>query len=349
MTSETNNPLFNTKDKKRFLDEMVTGRVISEETSKSYERILGIAGKSEKGLDKDLNQFTLEELEAVLFGLQANNRNTVEAYARIISSYLNWSVQKGLSRINPLAELKPDDFVKYLTNKEVYFTEKQIRRYEDRCENYQDAVIIRLLFIGVGGKQMSEIRNLKKGDVDRDNKRIRLVNTLKEDKDTGLPIKFTERYIDVEDEHVFDLIEGAINKKTYVKRNGEVGEGHGNRSIGNLELVNNDYVVRSSITKTENFNYPVDKFVVYRRIQMLADVFGIEDFTSKLIQRSGMMHYASQLIQDEELSLDDMKMVADRFGVKSYHNLKGFLTVENILKTYPQLDEKGMGKDGRNS
>jgi integrase len=334
MTSETNNSLFDAEVKQNFLEDMIAGGAITEETAKNYERILGITAEYEGLLEKDLNKFNLKELEAVLLGFKANNRNTVETYARIISSYLNWSVDNNSSEVNPLAELKPNDFIKYLTNGEIYYTERQLRRWEGRMENYQDAIITRLLFLGVGGKQMSEIRNLKKGDVDRDNKRLRLVNTLKEDKVTGLPIKFTERWLEIDDEYTFDLIEGAMNQKTYTKRNGNMKQNPHVRPY--TDLVANEYVVRSSITKTENFNYPVDKFVVYRRIQMIAEVFGIENFSAKLIQRSGMIHLGNKLMQDGELSLDDMKMVADRFNIKSYHNLKGFLTVENILKTYPQ-------------
>uniref|UniRef100_UPI00406C8B6D hypothetical protein n=1 Tax=Peribacillus sp. FSL E2-0159 TaxID=2975289 RepID=UPI00406C8B6D len=58
--------------------------------------------------------------------------------------------------------------------------------------NYQDSVILHLLFIGVGGKQLSEIRNLNKKDIDWENGRLRLVNSLKEDI-YGNPLKFTER------------------------------------------------------------------------------------------------------------------------------------------------------------
>lgn len=333
VANETNNSLFNAEDKESFLNDMMESGAITEETSKNYERILAHTAEFEEALEKDLNRFNLKELETILFSFKANNRNTVETYARIISSYLNWSVGQGLAQVNELAELKPNDFIKYLTNSEVYFTEKQVRRWEDRMDNYQDAVIIRLLFMGAGGKQMSEIRNLKKGDIDRTNKRIRLVNTLKEDKETGLPTKFTERWLTV-DERTFNLIEGALEQKTYSKRNGQMKQNPHVRPY--TDLVSNDYVIKSSITKTENFNQPVDKFVVYRRIQMLSEVFGIEDFTAKLIQRSGMINYGHKLLQDGKLSLDDMKIVADRFNIKSYHNLKGFLTVENILKTYPQ-------------
>ena len=323
--------LFNEVVKRNFLGEMINTNNITKDTAKNYERIFGLISPIEKALNKDVNQFTFEEIESIMRGFKANNRNTVETYSRIISGYLNWSVNNSLSNSNPMLELKPNDFSKYLTNDEEYFTLSQIRRWEGMMENYQDAVIVHLLFCGVGGKQLSEIRNLKKSDIDVSKKRIKLTNSLKEDK-FGNPIKFTERYIDIEDDYLFELLEGAINQSKYIKKNGDMNYNPHVRPFN--DLVDNEYVVRSSITKTENFSNPVDKFVIYRRIQMIGDVFGIENFTAKLIQRSGMIYYASTTINEGKISLEDLKIVADRFGVKSYHNLKGFLTVDNILKTY---------------
>jgi integrase len=336
MTNERNNALFESERKNNFLNDMISSGAITSETSKSYLRIFNKTSEKEEALKKDLTEFTLEELETILFDFKANNRNTLESYGRIISSYLNWGVQHQFSKNNPLSELKPNDFEKYLTNEEEYFTERELRRIEDRCENFQDAVILRLLFLGAGGKQMSEIRNLKEQDIDRKNKRIRLINTFKSDKNK-MPIKFTERWIHIHGdhaEHTFDLIEGAIRVKSYLKRNGEIAEGNNSRSIGRLDLVENDYVIRASMTNTENFDIPVDRFVIYRRIQMISTLFGIPELTAKYIQRSGMIFLGNELVQDEILSLDDMKIVADRFNMKSYHNLKGFLTVDNIRKSY---------------
>ena len=332
MTNERNNSLFEEEVKKEYLDYMINTKTISEETSRSYNRILLVTSKIEEELGKDLNQFTFEELEDVLRSFEANNRNTVESYGRIISSYLNWSVENGYSKDNVLYDLKPSDFEKYLTNNEVYFTDKQLRRYEERCENAQDSVIIRLLFMGVGGKQMSEIRNLKvEEDIDKKNKRLHLTNTLKAD-DQGYPIKFTTRWIDV-DERTIDLIQGAIDQRTYTKKNGEMVERANIRPYTDLAI--NDYVIRPSITKTDNLNRPVDRFVIYRRIQTLAESFGVDELNAKFIQRSGMMYHANNEIKDGELTLDDIKIVAERFNIKSYHNLKGIVTEENIRATYP--------------
>lgn len=333
MTNDKNNSIFNTEVKNDYIEQMISEGHITEDTAKSYIRIFNVSYPLELEFEKDLNEFTLEEMEKIFYGFEANNRNTIESYGRIISAYLNWSVQTGLIKKSVLANFRPETFEKYIYG-ETYFTDKQLRRYEDRCENYQDAVIIRLLFMGVGGKQMSEIRNLKKSDVDRKNKRLKLTNTLKADKQ-GLPIKSTERWLDIDD-RTMELIDGAITQKTYVKKNGDLKQTETNNIRPFTDLISNEYVVRASITKTENWNVPVDKYVIYRRIQTIAESLGINDMTAKFIQRSGMVYHANELTKDDgELSLDDLKIVADRFNMKSYHNLKGFLTVENIRQTYP--------------
>ncbi|UUV46576.1 site-specific tyrosine recombinase [Bacillus phage vB_BanS-Thrax3] len=330
--------VINTNDNSIFdkdgLKETFLLEAVNENTVFSYKRIFKYTSKHEFALDKDIRLFTFSELETVLFNFKSNNRNTVETYARIISSYLNWCVKHGKIKENVLASLKPKDFEKYLTNEEVYITEKTLRRYEDRCVNPQDSVILRLSFVGVGGKQMSEIRNLRISDVDFENKRLHLLNTLKEDKN-GLPVKFTERFLDVDD-RTLELIKNAYEQKIYLKKNGDMIAQDNIKKTN--DLVNSHYIVRASITKThKSINAPVDKFVVYRRMKNIAEALQFDKLTAKYIQRSGMMYYANELIKGEnELSLDDIKIVADRFNMKSYHNLKGFLDLEHIRQTYPQ-------------
>ncbi|UUV47094.1 site-specific tyrosine recombinase [Bacillus phage vB_BanS-Thrax5] len=330
MTNINDNSLFDKDNlKKKFLGE------IAESTAKSYKRIFEYAKPHEESLDKELRFFSLEEMETVLYGFKANTRNTVETYGRIISSYLNWCVEHGYTKNNVLKELKPTDFEKYLTNMEKYMTEKQLTRYEDRCVNAQDSVILRLSFIGVGGKQMSEIRNLKKSDIDWANGRIHLTNTLKED-DNGFPLKYTQRYLEV-DERTLDILQEAIDQKEYEKKNGQMDE---NEHVGRFtNLIDNDYVIRASITNLkdgDNINKPADKFVIYRRLDVIKETLHIPTLTAKYIQRSGMVYYANELMKQvgDEMTLDELKVIADRYNMKSYHNLKGFLTIDNIRQTY---------------
>lgn len=330
LTNVSNNSLFNAERKLEFLTDMIESGAIKEKTSTSYLRIFSTSKqdkgtiKIEKELNKDLSEFTLEEMEKVFYNFDANNRNTLESYGRIISSYLNWNVKKGYITTNVLSGFKPTDFEKYLTNDEVYLTEAELRRLEDRCDNYQDAVIPRLLFEGLSGKELSEIRNLKKKDVIAERNALIMRN---EETNSETTFYVSERTI--------YLLLKAIEEKTYRKKNGVMEQTQYNNVREYTDLVDNDYVIRASITKTENFHKPVNKFVIYRRIDLLSGVWGIEDLTAKFIQRSGMIHFAHEKMKDHgELTLADLKNIAERFGVSSYHNLKGFLTMENVEKVY---------------
>lgn len=324
-TNVKNNPLFNEEVKNQYLN------TISDKTKQSYRRIFTITSEHERALNKDINKFELKEIEVILSSFKSKSRNTIESYGRIISSYLNWCVKTGIISENVMSDMKPDDFEKFIYDKSGYLSDKDLMQIENLCNNYQDAVILRLLFIGVGGKQLSEIRNLKIEDVDFKNKMIKLTNTLKSD-NRGLPLKYTERFIDVDD-RTLRLIEGAIGQTTYLKRNGDLVQTENDNVRPYTDLVDNDYVVRSSITKTDNYNTPVDKFVIYRRLSMLEDVLGIDKFNAKFIQQSGMLYLAHNIVEDT-ISLDDLKMIADRFNVKSYHNLKGIINDDNINKIY---------------
>lgn len=298
---------------------------VKENTRVSYERIFKVTSPFEFMFDKDVKEFSLEQIETILYSFKSNKRNTVESYGRIISAYLNWCVENKYSENNVLKDFKPEDFEKYIANNESFLSESKIRRYEDRCANYQDAVILRLLFIGIGGRQMSEIRNLKESDVDFQTGEVVLTNTLKEE--NGLPVKSTKRVMKVDDRTLY-LIAGAVKQKTYDKKNGEMEQVDRVRTY--TDLVKNEYVVRPSFTKVEHSLHPVDKYVLYRRIAMMSEVFN-NKFTAKSIQRSGMINYAKDLVGDsKEVTLEDIKIVADRFNVKSYHNLKGFITIDNL-------------------
>lgn len=339
MTKEINNDLFNAKVKEDYLSEMVENHSISEATVTSYRRIFTITAEYENALKKDLNQFNFQEVETILYGFNSKHKNTVEGYARIISSYLKWSVRKGLTNENVLQDLKPTDFEKYVTEAEEYITEKQLRRYEDLTENYQDSALLRLYFLGVGGKNLSEIRYFEKTDIDFNNKILRLKNVFEEgnsDNDFE-PIKFTERYLPVDDRTLY-LLKGAMNQKVYMKKNGNISHLKNNVKPY-MDLVDNKYVFRPSISNLQNWRSPIKKHVLFTRINQLAENLGIDYLTSKFLQRSGMIYYASQLVKDGVLSYQDRQMVAEHYNVKSATNLRGFLTIENIIKTYPQVVE----------
>lgn len=310
--------------KKKYLSTM-TEQDISVTTAEKYASFFSRIDNYESDYNKDLMYFKIDEIENILYGFKSNSINTIEQYSRIISKYLNWGVQEGIINKSPLADFRPDDFIKYLTNNDIYFTDKDLKRYEEKCLNYQDSSLIRLLFIGVGGKHLSEIRNLRKDDVDLQNKRLRLINSLKEDK-SGNPVKFTERLINVDD-RTLELINGAIEEKIY--KNG---------FKENNELIDNCFVIRASKTDVVNAKNAVDKSVINRRIRKIAEVCGLKELDEKLIKDSGIIYTAYQDMIDEEISSNDLKIIASKFNINNYQDLKGIVTLENIRVTYNNFD-----------
>jgi integrase len=317
--------MFNNTNKELFF----TNAGIKENTKESYARIFNITEKYEEELNKDISEFNLSELENIFYNFKANNRNTIESYARIISGYLNWCKESGIIENSPLANFRPNDFEKYMLNQEEYITEEELRILEDNCANYQDSVILRLIFIGVGGRQLSEISNLKKEDIDWNGKKLLLKETLTSTS-SHVPIKFFQRYMNVDD-YTLELLDGAIKQEMYMKRNGLIVDDNNGRIRDFTDLIDNDYVIRPSKTKTDTINSPCDKFVLYRRLAVISETLDMKELTAKLLQRSGMVHYANSL-NSEGLSIIDLKMVAERFSVKSYHNLKGFLKIKNTVE-----------------
>ncbi|RXY99178.1 tyrosine-type recombinase/integrase [Fictibacillus sp. S7] len=323
--------LYNEAIKKNYFD---SGR-ISPQTVQTYGRIFLHTAPLENKYQKDLNLFTLEEMEEVLRGFHSRHRNTIESYARIISSYLHWSVKQGYAKINVLQLLGPEDFSRYVWEHEAYMTKDDVVRAENRCRNLQDAVILRLLFVGVNGKKLSEIRNLKQEDVDHTNQTLFLTNALKED-ERGRPIKFTNRVLSV-DKDTLVMLEQAFGETIYYKRDSKLSGVNNVREYN--ELAVNPYIVRPSLTAAESVSDPSNVHVIYRRMRRIQLEQGLPFLTAKYVQRAAQIYYAHTIIDQEELTLDDIKMVASRFKISSYHNLKGFLNRDNISKTYPFSQE----------
>src|SRR5699024_3559233 len=198
-------------------------------------------------------------------------------------------------------------------------------------------VILRLIFEGIGSKNMSEIRNLKESDINWEEKTLTLTNNLKEDED-GFPTYYEQRILKVDDRTLY-LLEGAIKQKTYIKKNKYAKERDNIRPY--TALVENDYVIRASVTNTmDSISKPINKFVIYRRVSTISETLGIDNLTPKLIQRSGMLYFASQMTTNKNIELGDIKIISNRFNIKSYYNLKGFITDSNIQKTYRKKSKR---------
>lgn len=317
MVEVKSSKLYNEHIKERFLE------TYPEQTRPGYRRIFITSKRTEELLGKDLYDFSLEEIEDVLHDLSPTTFSASQTNGRIVTAYISWAIQEGLrqNNINPLRIVDPQYFTKFVDpTLNMFFTEKKLREIEDQCVNAQDYAIFRLLFEGVNGSRLSEIRNLKKADVDSDNLRLTLTDA-----------DGSQRVIDVSPRAI-SFVEKAAKETVYYKKNGEPIDNEKVRPY--TDLVDNEYVFRSSITRTEHYGM-VDIHLIYRRINMVKELFEIPFFTSTNIAKSGMIYMAKELVKrDGDLLREHYLMIADRFKVNNWYSIKEYVNMDNIKKLY---------------
>jgi hypothetical protein len=280
--------------------------------------------------EKDLYEFDIEEIKNVLHNTNPLNRMAAKTNGSILSNYISWAISKGLKRsnLNPLVDKSVEWYEQFVDkSKKIFITRDELKEIEKDLINAQDAVIPYLIFEGVLGTGASELINLKQSDIGENN-----VLYLEDD-------KYGKRETTVS-EDCMRLIRQAIKETEYHKSN---GKSQSRNPI--LNLVENEYVIRSAQTNTEHVTKRADKHLIYRRIATISEFFELPYLNAKNIQKSGMIYMAKELyLRDGKLDKEQYNEIAKKFGVRKqningyeYYNmslLKEFINAENIKKLY---------------
>lgn len=312
--------MYNPEIKKRFLEKYPYD---------AYGRIFLRSYVFEEALGKDLYDFNIDDIKRVLYELDPITLGSSRTNGRIITSYIDWAIKEGYRKnnINPLKTVQSEWFNQFVNKKrKLFITDQELEEIEAHCINAQDAVIVRALFEGL---TTSELLNLKKTDVDYENGILKL----KDDKKGERTLKVSEQCL--------KLIRQASEEIQYYKNNGQISEGTRREWT---ELVDNEYVLRSSITRTKKIGR-ADEFLIYRRLDTIKKTLGFPYLTSKNISNSGKLKMARDLyLKEGALGREQLIKIAERFnvskviinGYESYNLtiLKDFITLENLKMYY---------------
>ncbi|MEH7381788.1 site-specific integrase [Bacillus sp. JJ1533] len=322
----SNKNIYNYEIKNDFLNEFSD----NIESQNVYSYIFKISKPMEEALAKDLCEFNLNEIGNVIKYTDPLNVNVARSNASKISSYILWSIKKGIhTGENPLKEIRNDWFDQYVDqSKKLYFSESEIIGMEDKLVNFQDKIILRLLFEGISGQRLSEILNIKYEDVNFDNN----ILSLTDDKKGNRQLTVSDRCI--------SFIRRAFTEEKYYNRNGEAEIERRAYSL----LVQNNFLLRTNKTRTTN-EERANVHLIYRRLSFISEYFGYENLTAKSIQRSGMLKMAYDFyVNNKKLTNEDLKIIAERFSVNktkvngyeiySYSVLRQFINEENIELLY---------------
>ncbi|KMY49647.1 site-specific integrase [Peribacillus loiseleuriae] len=319
--------LYNEELKMAFLD-----RYENKSTRNTMINVFKWSAKTEKPLNRDLYEFTLNEIRLVLVDMNSSSIDSIRSNGRFISYYLDWIIGEGYKvNENPLNGLLNEWYENiYDSSKKTIFTEKEINEMEKALVNAQDAVVLKLLFEGVEGEGLSELLNLQEKDVNFDTGILSLRN------DSG-----EKREIEVS-EGSLNLIRQAIKNVPYALKNG-LSEGKRRE----IEVVNNNYIVRSTIGRTINLDR-ADKHLIYRRLATMSEQFNYRYLTANNIVKSGKLKLAKDLYKDrKQLTNKELDIIAEQFGMKKtmtqgtyrYNSMRAYINEENIRGMYPEIFE----------
>lgn len=308
-----------------------------ENTSHSYSYHFFYSYHIEEECGKDLKEFSENELDKLLMrrAKQTTSMRYFRNFFSVIKTYIDWTIENGYrkSDVNPLSSsLKPMNYKTYIDEAKVFISEQELNAIENMLNNYQDKVILRLLFEGVRGNKYSELLNLKESDIDFENQRLTLHND-----------KGKKRILNLEGrDRCFHILRGAIKEKIYYAKGGTELK-KGKRGVSECPLVETDYVIKNANhSRTEEIN---NESTINRRIKLIKEITGMYGLTPVNVWQSGMIRKAVELYErDGELTTAHLEEIAELFGydkVKmgnkrgyNIHNLKEFINPKVIFNLY---------------
>lgn len=310
------NYLYNKDIKDRYLD--IIAKNSSENTLVANKRILTRVSILEKRYDKNLYDFSTQEIEQFLIKLNPTSLNSAIQSIVLIDNYIKWALGEHLAKstINPLDIFTTTEFAERVVNKRVknIFTYDEISEVIVDSANFQDSALVLSLFFGIMGKQFSEISNLKIQDVDKESNKINLKGA------------DSERTITLEAEaqlELLDLLEMAHEQNEYIKNNGVASKIKNPR----MPLVRNDYVFRPMMRVTKNGDQietptTASYFVLRNRIVTLSEAYDQPSFTAVNIRNSGMLYmaYLEYEKNNQQLTKASRRKIYEFYNVQKSKN-----------------------------
>ena len=322
---------FNKDQKERFL----------KDHDKAYSRVLKRASIMENKLNKDLYDFTLQEIAQFFLFMKSTRLSSLQHTGSIIHSYIGWAIDQDLRKdnINPLSAVTSFEWYKqFIDNSEqTLFTDKDIDNVVAGCINFQDKAVIQAIYEGIMGRGYSELLNMKMEHITpiegSDNYNIELFNHAS----TGIQTRQI-----VISKHLFNILRIANTEEIYRKNNGILKEGIKKKSN---DLVENDYILRTAInSRTVNDkNAPAPSPLINRRVAKVSDWNNLPLLTPINIRNSGMLKMARDLYKEhDKLEKEEYYKICEHFNVGrnkdgsyNYHLFRtDFLSLENLERLY---------------
>lgn len=275
-------------------------------TQGTISRIFKVSSKSEFDFNKDLFSFNREQIRKLCFLFAPKTEYSSKLNVSLIIKYIDWAIDNEYVKgTNPLRGI-PQDWHKQFVNTSIkkYWTDIELEHIISKLHNAQDAVIIMLLFEGVKGTANSEILTLHRKSIDAFNNKLNLFDDVEKKRRT---IKVSDKCI--------RMCEAALKEHEYEKVNGNPKGDMKSSPVS--QLVSNDFVVRSSTTKTYHYA-EAEKNIVHRRLAMISKELEEQYFSPSHLVYSGMIFMAKELyLANGKLEDYEYNRIFEKYGEDS--------------------------------
>lgn len=287
----------------------------SEDSRNVVKYVFEKSELSERILKKDLYMFTLDEIRLTVLDMGYSSLNTVRNTISIIKNYIDWSETAGYrhSNTNVLASVD-DEWLNKLTVKrqKTLISIDEFEEIKSHIVNENDKLMLDLLWNGVFGKELSEIRTLQVSNIEG--------NTVKLfDKDGS------SREIDL-CEDIIKRIYAVNDLKEELDLN------------GNVQPLNiTDYVFKHRVKKDNNHDI-INYSYVLRRIKDILEPFKDYKLTAKSFYNSGMIYKYYEALKERNGGKLDLNNPA---AIKPFTDLEliGLLSKQYGWKSYGKKNE----------
>jgi len=327
--------LYNQKIKETFLHDAYAD---SEGSRHNVFYLFKKIAKYEKNRDKDISDFTRDEIRNVLESIRPFSLADAKRKGNYLNFYISWMIENGyrLNNISPLLAAD-DNFYKSTldNNRKLYYSYDEFQDILEETPNAQDQAMLALMFQGIIGEEFKELTHLSYYDIDWKNGIVTINN--REDKLTDSVITVTREVND----RVLYYLERAHNATEYYRSNDKFGKAQ--------NLVPSDLILKNTTSARLKEGSSVSPSALYGRISRLKDFLDLEYFTSKTVMQSGMLYMAYDLIFNQKkytnLSTELYQEIGAYYNYSTMRQQNGdvqynrnfmakFINPENLLNLY---------------
>ena len=322
--------LYNAEVKMKFLE----SEMITEEYMRVGYYYFLKASRTEKQLNKDMYDMTLEEMEALLYDLESPSTPGIMNNIQTYDKYCKWAIDNGLT--NSLSNFTVFDgkATREWSRKFLADYKYPVYRREDILEiisgfqNEVDKAMILCLYEGISGEGYSELLNLKVTDLF--------------EKDGKYYVKVFEERKEIMEERIVEISSLLYRTIQLADREDEYITGE-----KTSQYMGSDRVFKKSVRgRGRGDNELTFAFVSRKFTNIYKDHFGDKRVSPPVLQASGKGQMAEDLARENEgkLTTDMLKKIGEQYdtvltgsGGYKYRNttrIRDTLKTESLRKVF---------------